>query len=122
MTVTCFSFLTRKKSDNKDLAKYNIKQNENSKSASKEFMFNDKRLVAWIFISVDGTGNSGENDGCLTKEELKSFLERNNPDKSDEAVQQKVEEVRFLKRIMHLFPCEFLTHFFDRFSKPRRKD
>ncbi len=54
---------------------------------------NDTRRVVCIFRMVDGTGIAGETDGRLSKEELKSFLEEKNPERSDEEIASKVEQV-----------------------------
>ena len=51
------------------------------------------RTIAGIFTAVDGGGNAGENDGRLSQEELKSYLEAKNQRKSDEEIQSKVEQV-----------------------------
>ena len=50
--------------------------------------------IGQLFQMIDGAGVSGKRDGQLSKEELKSFLETNNPDKSEAEIADKIEQVQ----------------------------
>jgi hypothetical protein len=76
--------------------------------------------IAYLFQMIDGTGNAGELDGQISKEELKAFLERKNPDKSDAEIADKIDQVHpELKQIpfdAFFVVCNFAQMIFKRFQ------
>ena len=92
--MSCFGFLARKQTLEeaapRPAAESKGVLHQNSKFGTS---FNDRRLVFDMFHLVDGTGNTGEHDGRLAKEEFKAFLHSKNQERSEHELDSKVEEV-----------------------------